>query len=638
MKTQQWMGILFAFLLIVSGCTNNRGVVECPAFTVRNTNGLEIAKVELSDTATVLYMKAFFTPNTWIKINSKSFLTDNQGKQYTILSTGGIVLGEKFYMPDSGETEFTMTFPLLASNAVFVDFSEGDSDGAWKIWGIQLTNRPLKAHSPGRSKNVAIDKNAVLPPVAFQTGKARLEGQVLDYRPGMPAEVSVRVVYPFESSPAEITIPIDEKGRFSGEIDAFSTHPISVYWQKCRAGCFIASGETTSLVLNPAEASRRDSRLAGDRPSLGEPVYYGGYLASVSKELANTQPVFSLQYYNDNASFLSFLQRIGTKTPETLKSFFLDEYQAKIATLDTLDASPACKQIMHCSADLFFASYIVNTVSWIDRAYIYNNQLDNDREAVLKYYAARKSDLPDDFYNALNDFSLLNDPQILYVPETAAYIYEWQMRDLQTVFNKALGTGQGVLFDLMTTAGLSKGISEFKPASEAQIEEVPAGYQEFIRNKNNELLQLIEANKNKTGFTEHAIEDVADKDVFPFILSKFRGKPVLFDVWATWCGPCRIANEELKPVKAELADTDIVYVFVAGENSPLETWENMIPDLPGEHFRLSKKQWDYIGKTFGIEGVPTYFFIDRKGNIKEKQTGYSGAQQMKEKLLRLLSE
>jgi thioredoxin-related protein len=45
-----------------------------------------------------------------------------------------------------------------------------------------------------------------------------------------------------------------------------------------------------------------------------------------------------------------------------------------------------------------------------------------------------------------------------------------------------------------------------------------------------------------------------------------------------------------------------------------------------------------MGKTFGIEGAPTYFFIDREGNIKEKIVGYYGAQRMKKQLLQLVNE
>ncbi|MDR0541495.1 MAG: TlpA family protein disulfide reductase [Dysgonamonadaceae bacterium] len=638
MKTKQWIGAAAALLLLSAACVNNRGLVERPAFIFRNTSALEIDKVELSDTATVLYINAFYSPHSWIKIDPNSFLTDNKGKQYPVRSTEGIVLGKEFYMPDSGESEFTMTFSPVASNATFIDFSEGDFEGAFKIFGIQLTDKPLKTHLPKGFGEVAIDRNAVLPPAEFQSGKARLEGQILDYRSGMPAKVSVRVAYPFEYPPVEITLPVDEKGKFSGEIDAFSVHSASVRWVGEAVRCYIASGETTSLVLNPAEIGRRESRLLDKSQSSGKPVYYSGYLASLSGELADVRSVFSLDSRNDYDTFISFLQSIGNQTPETLKTFFLNEYQAKKAVLDTLSASPACKQILRCATDLSYASDIANVTSWLDRAYIYNNRLQSDRQGIEKYYATRKFDLPDDFYDVLKDFSLLNDPVILYVPETAEYVRGWQLNNIQPVLSRALGTDQGPLFDLMKVFGLYNGIGDFKPVDEAQIEGLPVDYREFIRKKNNELLELIETNRHKTGFVVNDVEKVPDIDVFPSILSRFKGKPVLIDFWATWCGPCRKANEELKPVKAELAGTDIVYVFIAGPNSPMETWKNMIPDLHGEHFRLTDRQWNYVGQKFNLRAVPTYFFIDRTGNIREKLEGYPGIQTMKEKIHQIVDK
>jgi hypothetical protein len=269
-------------------------------------------------------------------------------------------------MPESGEAEFIMIFPPVASNAVFVDFGTKYIDemwNPWRIWGIQLTKKSLKTALPKDFKAASIDKNAVLSPVEFKTGKARLEGWILNYRVGMPAEVKIKVAYPFDY-PSEMTFLIDEKGKFSGEINAFAVHPVTVYWLEYDVQCFIASDETTSIILNPAEMSRRKSRLLGDKPSLGEPVYYGGYLASLSKELAETEYV--LDYFH-GYSYMSFLQLMETKTPETLKTFYLERYQIKKAELNTLDISPACKQILNCRTDLFY----VSCIAFLDRSRVH---------------------------------------------------------------------------------------------------------------------------------------------------------------------------------------------------------------------------------------------------------------------------
>ena len=88
----------------------------------------------------------------------------------------------------------------------------------------------------------------------------------------------------------------------------------------------------------------------------------------------------------------------------------------------------------------------------------------------------------------------------------------------------------------------------------------------------------------------------------------------------------------------ELKDKDIIYLYITGETSPLGTWKNMIPDIHGEHFRVTDEQWSYLREKFSIRGVPTYFVIDKEGNITYKQTGFPGVDTMKEQLMKALEK
>ena len=91
-------------------------------------------------------------------------------------------------------------------------------------------------------------------------------------------------------------------------------------------------------------------------------------------------------------------------------------------------------------------------------------------------------------------------------------------------------------------------------------------------------------------------------------------------------------------MKEELKDKDIVYLYITGETSPLKTWENMIPDIHGEHYRVTAAQWNFLGKSFNVSGVPTYLIIDREGNIKYRQVGFPGVKTMKEELLKVADQ
>ena len=146
-------------------------------------------------------------------------------------------------------------------------------------------------------------------------------------------------------------------------------------------------------------------------------------------------------------------------------------------------------------------------------------------------------------------------------------------------------------------------------------------------------------------FQPHAVEPGAEQALWGLefetpagstvAMKSLAGKPLLLNFWATWCGPCRMANKTMAPMKEELKDKDILYLYITGETSPLKTWENMIPDIHGEHFRLTDAQWKYLSDAFKIEGVPTYLIVDREGNTTFRQTGFPGVEKMKEELLKV---
>ena len=89
-------------------------MVKQPPFIARSSSTIEIDRVVVSDTATVLDIKRPFSVLiNWIQISNESYLLADNGEKYPIRSGNGITLGEKFWMPDSGEASFSLIFPLL---------------------------------------------------------------------------------------------------------------------------------------------------------------------------------------------------------------------------------------------------------------------------------------------------------------------------------------------------------------------------------------------------------------------------------------------------------------------------------------------------------------------------------------------
>lgn len=99
-------------------------------------------------------------------------------------------------------------------------------------------------------------------------------------------------------------------------------------------------------------------------------------------------------------------------------------------------------------------------------------------------------------------------------------------------------------------------------------------------------------------------------------LSDFKGKVVLVDVWATWCGPCRKEIPALKELEKEFHDKEVVFLSVSiDEAKDEQKWKDFIrkEDLKG--VQLFASGWSEICQIYEIKGIPRFMVFDRQGRI-----------------------
>ena len=111
--------------------------------------------------------------------------------------------------------------------------------------------------------------------------------------------------------------------------------------------------------------------------------------------------------------------------------------------------------------------------------------------------------------------------------------------------------------------------------------------------------------------------DVPGDQLLQAIAKQYPGKVVFFDLWATWCGPCKKGIEAMEPLKQQMKDKDVVFVYLTDESSPVGAWNSYVLKIPGLHYRIAS-----LGALPGITGIPQYYLYDRQGQRVWEQTGF----------------
>lgn len=101
-------------------------------------------------------------------------------------------------------------------------------------------------------------------------------------------------------------------------------------------------------------------------------------------------------------------------------------------------------------------------------------------------------------------------------------------------------------------------------------------------------------------------------------LADLRGRPIVLNFWASWCGPCRDEMPILQATHQRYSDSVLVIGVDQGE--PEATVQAFVDEF-GLTFHILLDQDMAVGDRYRVMGLPTTFFIDRNGTIRKIWTG-----------------
>jgi thiol-disulfide isomerase/thioredoxin len=106
----------------------------------------------------------------------------------------------------------------------------------------------------------------------------------------------------------------------------------------------------------------------------------------------------------------------------------------------------------------------------------------------------------------------------------------------------------------------------------------------------------------------------------PFRLSEQRGKVVVINFWATWCGPCRVEIPDLIRMQEVLGSEDVQFVGISLDEEGKEIVEPFAQES-NFNYPILLDDGSISEKFGGIYALPTTIIVDRKGIIQHRIPG-----------------
>jgi thiol-disulfide isomerase/thioredoxin len=180
-----------------------------------------------------------------------------------------------------------------------------------------------------------------------------------------------------------------------------------------------------------------------------------------------------------------------------------------------------------------------------------------------------------------------------------------------------------------------------KQAAERALASAEHG--ELVADANGNAPQYISPLKGKPA-PAFTLEDLSGKKVS---LADYKGKAVLLNFWATWCGPCKIETPWLVELRNQFAGQgfEVLGISTEGEDLPAGDKDGWAKEKAAIAKFVKEEKMPYpvlidgdsLSKPYGgLDSMPTSFYVDRSGTVVAVQMGLTSKDDMEANIRKAL--